>query len=332
MPNQPIRNIQLKNGSKYPVSPAYRAPIIDGNNEYGPMDYVISPESATATGIFRMTISAGGSKLEENAFTIYKFTDDILTQTEISNIHARFSATNLTWLGTTPIIDVDDPFTGTTNDLAGLFATSGGVVLDGALTGLPGNAGAVMAIQIGIGVVSIPEALSTEVTATQTGKIEDDGDEITVDIEVGIGGSIDQSEQRQTLPAGTYWVVPMSDSTVSNMGVSAEVSICDYMLDRRYVGDTSIVINNYFVTAQLLMGIAVDLTKFPSLEKKLTTGAIRGERLVAWLFKEGSPAIAQSTAVMYNQRNSGTAGWEFFDGSRLVYSASNHTLTYTAGT
>lgn len=297
MPNQPIKNIQLKNGSKYPVSPAYRAPIIDGDNEYGPTDYPFAyEESPTGAGSFQIVTSVGDAPVNTKTYVLYPISDHEFSQTEFAGMSLEGSSNGVEAVATDPMIS--DP-----NTLVSMLMADNGVMMSAAFSGLAGDVACFSIGNYVLGVVSFDAAGTT--TDTEAG--DSSGTPVNVTATI-------------TVPAaGSYWMYTANTPA----GISGTITVGKYTLDRRYYNGGIVTINNVLLGLLLSTGTAQSITPFPSVEEKLIAAAT-GIPLAICFGVDYFVAVSKGV-------NGGLITWRFADGSTLAYHQTNHTLTYTAG-
>ena len=292
----PIEQIQLKNGQKYPVSPAYREPVVPGNA----MDYPFAYDAdAQGQGSLTITVTVGGSTVQEDSYPLMPLTEHEFTSAEL----AAMSAAGNSSLGR---FCIGDAMVTDTNALMGLFLAMNGVEPSGSFEDLPGAVAAMSITNYVFGIASFDAAAS--VSEAISGTVEGYPAEITAAV---------------TAPAaGSYYVPNWPPAMLE--GLSGTVSVCSFELDARFYGHGINVVNNHLMAALLRAGTTVNLTTFPAVEAKLLQNVQSG-RPVAFVFgiDYRVPISGESSGNTYN--------WHFTDGGTLTYSSLAHTLTYTAG-
>ena len=292
----PIEQIQLKNGQKYPVSPAYREPVVPGNA----MDYPFAYDAeAQGQGSLTITVTVGGSTVQEDSFPLMPLTEHEFTSAEL----AAMSAAGNSSLGR---FYIGDAMVADTNVLIGLFLAMNGVVPSGSFEDLPGAVAAMSIANYVFGVASFDAAASVSEAISGTA-----------------GGYPAEITAAVIVPAAGSYYVPLCSPSIRE-GLGGTVSVCSFELDARFYGHGIDVVNNYLLAAQLQGGASVDLTAFPAVEAKLLHNA-RSGRPIALVFGMDYrvPISGESSGDSY--------GWHFADGGTMTYSSLAHTLTYTAG-
>ena len=299
-----IEIVKLKNGDEYPLSPAYRTPIV----AEVPLEYPFAYDlEAEGTGSLTLVTEFNGQEVARNEFTLFPLTSRVQTSDELAAISARGES----MLGE---FVIEDAAVMDTNTLVDMFMLLNGVSMNDSFGGLPGSIAAMSIGQEVFTIASLGSAVTPGASDTESGETTIDGQTVSVDVTATV-----------TVPeAGTYW----STTVPSNMlaGLQGEVSACTYQLDPRYYGGGIMKICNWLLAAQLLEGQAVSLLAFPRVEEKLLAAARRGIPLAIWL------GMAYQMGVGGEQFN-GSAGyqWALANGGTLTFNASAHTLVYTAG-
>lgn len=309
MPNQPIKNIQLKNGSKYPVGEVWREPIVEGHA----LDYPISLDT-TGAGSLTMTLTMPGQEASTETMTLFHISDTVLTDNELA-------WASLDSVGNTPsyprivVISSDTPIVTTLPRMiitmmsvdAGMAIDPDDCTIDGSIPAKAAFSGSAFSPVVA---VAFSEAV-TEATV-----------EITIPIAEGVNAT---AELVATAPAaGTYFLTPIESSFAPGSTVDGTLSICKWHMPRWFDPGRVCAITNGPLILMLKNLGTFDLTSAPALNERIRDAAERGEQL-ALMPGQGASGMISTTF---------TSGriWTFSDGSTIEYSESNHTLTYTAGT
>lgn len=300
----PIKNIQLKNGSKYPVGEAYKEPITDGKDVDFPFEY--DAEAAGTGSIVMTVVPQGASEGQSESFTMYPLTDTDFSASELAAASADASFTNS---GQRATIFLDDPIVLDMNAYCLFYLQNmqSDVVVDSgqAFSGLPGNVACAIN-GIGFAVMSFGAAASS-VQSSVTGTIDVQGTSVPVTITVTV-----------TAPKkGSYWVVPIPD--LSSYEPAGIVHVCTWNFERFYTGLPVAAITNGLAIELMQASGGLDLTLCPSLETKVRTAWYGGMPLAISLYNEFAMSVGMASRV-----------WTFANGDTITYNPTTHKLTYTA--
>lgn len=307
MPNQPIKNIQLKNGSKYPIGEVWREPIVEGHA----LDYPVSLDT-TGAGSLAMTINRPGEEPETMTLTLFHITDTVLTDNELA-------WASLNAVGNTPsyprivVINSDTPIVmDIPTIIIMMLSMQVQTAIDPSDCTIVGSIPAMVAFSGSSAGPVLAMAFSEAATATTI--------EITAPIAKDVNATV---ELVATVPAaGTYFMTPIELNFAPGSTVDGTLSICKWHMPRWFdPGRVCAITNGPLITLLRDFG-TFDLTSAPALNERIRDAAELGEQLALM------PGQGASSGVSVDF---GGTTWTFLDGSTIEYSESNNTLTYTAG-
>lgn len=283
-----IRNIQLKNGTRHPIGEAYREPIVAGRD----IETTFTADGSDTSGCstVSLAVEADGSSVSENTLYLFPIADTVYSSAELANISSKIEV-----LGHT--IFFSDGFIGDGNTIAEMFALTKGIVMNSHFSGIAGtfSAGSNSSMGGSFAVASFSSSGTT--TDTQSATYEDSPVSVTATVSVPA--------------AGTYILVGISASVLSNITFSGTISVCKWMLDPRYYNFGVVATTNSLFMEMLVSNGSLNLDLFPAIKEKLIFAM--DNMLPIW--------ISGALSVSYNN------GWTFANEDTLTVSISENTAT-----
>lgn len=294
-----IEIVKLKNGNEYPLSPAYRAPIVAGTPLEYSFEYNSTAVGTEEVGSLTIVTTPEVGEPTTQTFTLFPLIEDrALTSAELAAVSAKGDS----MLGE---FVIEDAAIMDTNTLVDMFMLLNDVDMNGAtFSGLPGSVAAMSISSQVFTVVSISDSDGLSGSDTET------------------GASVSVTVTAQVPAAGTYWATTVPSEALG--GLQGTVSTCTFQLDPRYYGGGVIKICNWLLAAQLQTGQAVNLQGFPRIEEKLIAASLRGIPLAIYF---GFGYVMGVSGELYN----GDYHWSLANGGTLTFDQTAHTLAYTAG-